>query len=93
MENKFYGMSKRMLKDIQLRLLNELTNLRSDAKHHRYRLEETRSLLVEKQFEIEMLQDAITRETVVPFPQKQKDLALGKRARLSAAGVSLSHIG
>ncbi len=68
MENKYAGLSKHDLKDVQLRLLNELANYRTDSKRARQRLAATRSALAETRFELAMVEEALRLECVIPFP-------------------------
>lgn len=73
MENKFLSLNKRDLKDAMLHRLNRLTNLKADSRTFRSRLESTRRELWEIRFEIEQLQDAMLRATVVAFPDSKPD--------------------
>lgn len=66
--NKYVGLSKRDLKDVQLRLLSEISNYRLDCKRARQRLESSRSALAEVRHEMQLLQAAIALEAVVVFP-------------------------
>jgi hypothetical protein len=66
--NKYVGLSKRDLKDIQLRLFGELSNLRTDSKRARQKLEATRSYMAEVKFDLGLVQEAMRLEAVVQFP-------------------------
>ena len=66
--NKEAGESRQDLQDIELRLLNELANLKLDAKRARQRLESARSYMAEVKCDLGQLEEALTLEAVVQFP-------------------------
>jgi hypothetical protein len=74
MENRFIGLSKRDLKDVQLRLFSELSNYRTDAKRARQRLETARSCMQEVKFQMKQLQEAMRRESIIQFPAPMIDV-------------------
>ena len=67
-ENRYVGMSKRNLRDIELRLLSELANLRTDSKRARQKLASARSGLAEVKFELSMVEEALRVDCVMQFP-------------------------
>lgn len=71
MDNPYADLSKRELKDVQLRLFGELSNLRADSRSLRRRLKWTREELNEKRNELAAVQDALFRLTVIPFPLRE----------------------
>jgi hypothetical protein len=67
MENPFLGLSKLDLDTVLLRLLSELSNLRSDSRHLRQRLQSTRSELAHVQYQLTQVQFALSALKVIPF--------------------------
>ena len=65
--NEFVGMSKRNLKDIELRLLGEVSCLRTESKRLRQRLATARSQLAEARFRLSQVEEALRLESVVEF--------------------------
>jgi hypothetical protein len=68
MENKYAGLGKCNLKDIQLRLLNELANYKLDSKRAGQRLSSARSGIAEAVFELRMVEEALRLEQIIQFP-------------------------
>ncbi len=68
MQNRYAALSKQNLKDVELRLLNELANYRLDSKRARQRLSDARSAIAETRFELKMVEEALRLAEVIPFP-------------------------
>ena len=67
--NKYAAKSKRDLQDIEVRLLNELANLKLDAKRARQRLESARSCMAEVKYDMgQVEEEALRLEAMVQFP-------------------------
>jgi hypothetical protein len=68
MENPYVGLPKRDLQSVELRLLNELSNLRVDSRRAKQKLELTRSCMAKVKFELDQLDRAVQLSKIVQFP-------------------------
>jgi hypothetical protein len=90
--NKYGGKSKRDLKDIELRLLSELSNLRVDSKRARQHLESARSCMAQVKYDLGQVEAALKLEAVVQFPAPYIDVEVVQPME-KTAGKKIREVG